>query len=123
MTLLTQRSGHFYSSSQTLIKCTAFYLNNPTPQTQLMFHAVSEDMAMALSGLVLASMYGLILAEVAHRTVVTMLAATAAVAVLAVADERPSLAEIVGWVDVETLTLLFSMMVIVGILSETGVFR
>jgi P protein len=30
--------------------------------------------------------------------------------------------ELVSWIDVETLLLLFSMMVIVAILSETGIF-
>ena len=36
---------------------------------------------------------------------------------------RPSLEEIMTWIDVETLLLLFSMMLIVSIVSETGVFR
>lgn len=27
-----------------------------------------------------------------------------------------------GWIDVETILLLFSMMILVGILTETGVF-
>ena len=31
--------------------------------------------------------------------------------------------EVLTWVDVETLTLLFSMMVIVSVLSETGIFN
>ena len=36
---------------------------------------------------------------------------------------RPTLAEVLTWVDVETLTLLFSMMVIVSVVSETGLFN
>ena len=36
---------------------------------------------------------------------------------------RPTLAEVLTWVDVETLTLLFSMMVIVSVLSESGIFN
>ncbi len=36
---------------------------------------------------------------------------------------RPTLAEVLTWVDVETLTLLFSMMVIVSVISETGLFN
>ena len=36
---------------------------------------------------------------------------------------RPSLEELMTWIDVETLLLLFSMMLIVSIVSETGVFR
>jgi len=32
------------------------------------------------------------------------------------------MAELVTWIDVETLLLLFSMMVLVAIFSETGIF-
>ena len=51
-------------------------------------------------------MYVAIIFEVAHRTVVTMIASTAAITVLAYLNIRPSLEEIVTWVDVETLVLL-----------------
>lgn len=37
-------------------------------------------------------------------------------------NERPSMATIVSWIDVETLLLLFGMMILVAVLSETGVF-
>jgi hypothetical protein len=37
-------------------------------------------------------------------------------------NERPSMAVIVSWIDVETLLLLFGMMILVAVLSETGVF-
>lgn len=37
-------------------------------------------------------------------------------------NEKPSMARIVSWIDVETLLLLFGMMILVAILSETGVF-
>jgi len=32
------------------------------------------------------------------------------------------MSELISWIDVETLLLLFSMMVLVAILSETGIF-
>jgi Na+/H+ antiporter NhaD/arsenite permease-like protein len=32
------------------------------------------------------------------------------------------MAELISWIDVETLLLLFSMMMLVAILSETGIF-
>lgn len=51
-----------------------------------------------------------------------MLAATMSVAILAALDERPSISDIASWIDFETLLLLFSMMVMVGIFSETGIF-
>lgn len=37
-------------------------------------------------------------------------------------NERPPMALIISWIDVETLLLLFGMMILVAILSETGVF-
>lgn len=36
--------------------------------------------------------------------------------------QRPTMAELISWIDVETLLLLFSMMMLVAILSETGIF-
>jgi Na+/H+ antiporter NhaD/arsenite permease-like protein len=81
------------------------------------------DMDVILGAIVLVVMYILIIFEVAHRTVVSMMSATAAIAVLAVLDERPSLEEIVSWIDIETVVLLFAMMIMVSILSETGVFN
>ena len=42
-----------------------------------------------------------------------MLMATAAISILALLDERPSLEEILTWIDIETLTLLFAMMIMV----------
>jgi len=36
--------------------------------------------------------------------------------------QRPSLEKVVTWLDVETLSLLFGMMVLVAILCETGFF-
>lgn len=44
------------------------------------------------------------------------------IAVLACFNDRPNMEEIVEWMDMELLTLLFCMMILVGILTETGVF-
>ena len=81
------------------------------------------DAGVVLGAVVLVAMYVFIIFDLVHRTVVSMLAATAAIAILAILDERPALEEIITWIDIETLTLLFSMMVIVSIVSETGVFN
>lgn len=51
-----------------------------------------------------------------------MLASTISLAILSALNQRPSLAEIVSWIDIETLLLLFSMMTLVTILSESGIF-
>ena len=52
-----------------------------------------------------------------------MLGAFLALGVLSVLGKQPALDIIVGWIDYETVMLLFGMMIIVGILSETGVFE
>lgn len=44
------------------------------------------------------------------------------IALLAALDNRPTVEEIISWIDVEIILLLFSMMLLVGILTETGVF-
>lgn len=51
-----------------------------------------------------------------------MIASTLSIALLAALNDRPTQDEIMGWIDVETILLLFSMMILVGILTETGVF-
>lgn len=44
------------------------------------------------------------------------------IGILAAMNERPPMSLIMSWIDVETILLLFGMMIIVAILSETGVF-
>lgn len=51
-----------------------------------------------------------------------MLGSLAALAVLSVIGDRPSLTHVVEWIDFETLALLFGMMILVAIFSETGFF-
>jgi Na+/H+ antiporter NhaD/arsenite permease-like protein len=51
-----------------------------------------------------------------------MIASTLSIALLAALNDRPTQEEIIAWIDVETIFLLFSMMILVGILTETGIF-
>lgn len=51
-----------------------------------------------------------------------MIVSTLSIALLAALNDRPTHDEIMGWIDVETILLLFSMMILVAILTETGVF-
>ncbi|KAF8793574.1 P protein like [Argiope bruennichi] len=71
---------------------------------------------------VLIGLYVLIIFEVVHRTLAAMIGATVAISCLALVGVRPSLMEVMSWMDVETLSLLFGMMVLVSILCETGFF-
>ena len=91
----------------------------------VMVQLLSEriDEGVIYGSIILVVLYLCICLELAHRTVIAMVAATFTIAVLATLNERPSLANIISWLDIETLTLLFSMMIIVSILSETGAFN
>ena len=61
--------------------------------------------------------------QIVHRTFAAMIASTLSIALLAALNDRPTHHEIVSWIDVETILLLFSMMILVAILTETGVFN
>ncbi|MFT7799778.1 P protein [Arapaima gigas] len=60
--------------------------------------------------------------QIVHRTLAAMLGSLAALAALAIIGDRPSLITVVEWIDYETLALLFGMMILVAIFSETGFF-
>jgi Na+/H+ antiporter NhaD/arsenite permease-like protein len=46
-----------------------------------------------------------------------------ALAILSKVMERPSLPEVAGWIDYNTCSLLFGMMIMVGLISQTGCFE
>ncbi|RLW07719.1 hypothetical protein DV515_00003810, partial [Chloebia gouldiae] len=75
-----------------------------------------------VASIILVGVYVLIILEIVHRTLAAMLGALAALAALAIVGERPSMIKVVEWIDYETLALLFGMMVLVAIFSETGFF-
>ncbi|CAG4978266.1 unnamed protein product [Colias eurytheme] len=70
----------------------------------------------------LCGLYVLIIFEVVNRTMAAVIIATTALATITAMGERPSLPELISWLDVETLLLLFSMMILVAIMAETGMF-
>lgn len=76
-----------------------------------------------LAGIVLIGVYVLIVAELVHRTVAAMIGSFVALAVSSTLEGRPALETVVGWVDFETCCLLFGMMLMVGIFSQTGFFE
>ncbi|XP_076870831.1 P protein isoform X2 [Brachyhypopomus gauderio] len=83
---------------------------------------VTVETQVLIAGLILAGVYVLIIFEVVHRTLAAMLGSLAALAALAFIGDRPSLMTVVQWIDYETLALLFGMMILVAIFSETGFF-
>uniref|UniRef100_A0A1A9ZFU6 Citrate transporter-like domain-containing protein n=1 Tax=Glossina pallidipes TaxID=7398 RepID=A0A1A9ZFU6_GLOPL len=83
---------------------------------------VDQKLGIASGGMVLIFLYIMIIWECVNRTFASMIASTLAIGVLAGMDSRPPMDEIIKWIDLETLMLLFGMMVLVAILSESGVF-
>lgn len=60
--------------------------------------------------------------QVIHRTLAALLAAFASIGTLAALQDRPTMNDIIKWMDYETLLLIFSMMLLVAILVDTGIF-
>lgn len=83
---------------------------------------LDKSIGVFLATIVLLQLYVLIIWELVHRTLAAIIASTMAVGILAAMNERPPMALIISWIDVETLLLLFGMMILVAILSETGAF-
>lgn len=73
--------------------------------------------------LILVAVYAIIILDLLHRTVAALLGSFLAVGLLSVLHERPSFLTIMTWIDYNTLSLLFGMMVIVGLLRDTGFFE
>src|SRR5688500_1958338 len=76
-----------------------------------------EQQAILAIGIFLV-IYGFIIAEKIHRTIVAMIGGTLMV-VLGIVDQETALHHI----DFNTLGLLVGMMIIVGITAETGLFK
>ncbi|KAL7741500.1 hypothetical protein ACLKA6_000817 [Drosophila palustris] len=75
-----------------------------------------------LAGIILLIFYGLLVSEQLERPFAAMICSVLSVTALAVFHDRPNMEEIKEWIDMELLTLLFSMMILILILTETGVF-
>lgn len=76
-----------------------------------------------LGAVLLIGVFGLIMVEIIHRTLVAFLGAAAVLFILALQHRLPTIATILTWMDHGTLALLFGMMVIVALLSRSGVFE
>ena len=72
---------------------------------------------------ILILVYALIVLEVVHRALAASLGGIAAVISLHVVGSGPDLSAIMTWIDWETIGLLIGMMVMVDILSKTGLFE
>lgn len=83
-------------------------------------------LAMALTMSVLMGIYVVLVTEVIHRTSLAMIGALLIVIVLIYTGLIPahdSVDFVIGSIDFNTIGLLLGMMIIVGILGETGIFQ
>uniref|UniRef100_A0A8C2AUD5 Oculocutaneous albinism II n=1 Tax=Cyprinus carpio TaxID=7962 RepID=A0A8C2AUD5_CYPCA len=122
--ILRTRTFEMVSSAPILISVQAFLLDSqvvPLSMTHQSLYVTVETQVL-MAGLILAGVYVLIIFEIVHRTLAAMLGSLAALAALAFIGDRPSLMTVVEWIDYETLALLFGMMILVAIFSETGFF-
>ena len=84
-----------------------------------------ETQAVWVGLAILIGVYALIITEVVHRTLAAALGGLAAMLALNyyTVEDALSLAQVTTMIDWETIGLLLGMMVMVGILSHTGVFE
>lgn len=83
---------------------------------------IDKSVGVIYAAVILVGLYAMIIWEIVHRTFAAIIASTTSIGILALMNERPTMPELMSWIDVETLLLLFGMMILVAILSETGVF-
>ncbi|KAJ8688448.1 hypothetical protein QAD02_024243 [Eretmocerus hayati] len=83
---------------------------------------IDPDAGIAYGAVILIGLYVLIVFEILNRTIAALLAAASSLAILAVFNEKPTTYEIISWIDVDTLLLLSSMMILVAIVADTGIF-
>eukprot|EP01087_Luapelamoeba_hula_P023709 TRINITY_DN877_c0_g1_i1.p1 TRINITY_DN877_c0_g1~~TRINITY_DN877_c0_g1_i1.p1 ORF type:complete len:517 (+),score=89.91 TRINITY_DN877_c0_g1_i1:306-1856(+) len=77
----------------------------------------------AIAAVLLVLVYVLIIFELMHRTIIALVGSFAALAVLSAIQSRPAFLEVISWIDFDTIGLLFGMMIMVGIFSDTGFFE
>uniref|UniRef100_UPI00358FEFAA P protein isoform X2 n=2 Tax=Myxine glutinosa TaxID=7769 RepID=UPI00358FEFAA len=113
------------SSGRTSIYVKVFAPRNRFVQLGISHHFeyTTVEGKVAIASVILLGVYILIITEVVHRALAAMLGSLCALAALTAVGDKPSLTSVIGWVDWETLALLFGMMIMVAVFSETGFFE
>lgn len=83
---------------------------------------IDKAQGVIYAAIILFGLYLMIITEIVDRIFAGMIASTLSIATLAFMNDRPTMPEILSWIDVETLLLLFGMMTLVAVLAETGIF-
>ncbi|KAJ6646536.1 P protein [Pseudolycoriella hygida] len=83
---------------------------------------MNMNVGVVYGGAILILFYVLIIFEVVDRTFAAVLCSILTITILTLLNDRPTMSDIVSYMDIEALVLLFSMMLVVIVLTETGVF-
>ncbi|XP_016933650.2 P protein [Drosophila suzukii] len=75
------------------------------------------------AAILLIALYIMLIWDLGDRTLCTLLVTSAALATLTVVSSKPSLQHIISMVDFETLMLLLGNMIMMSLMSETGLFN
>lgn len=89
---------------------------------KLYFHSYFLHKGVWLGFFLIFLLYILIAFEVTERTFSALLTSTLALGFLGAMNDRPTLSEIISWMNMSTIMLLFAMMILVAILGDTGFF-
>ncbi|KAM9183663.1 P protein [Dugong dugon] len=118
------RTFEIRSREAILITIQASFLQNQAVPVLMAHQYLRADVEtqVIIAVAILAGVYMLIIFEIIHRTLAAMLGSLAALAALSMIGDRPRLSHVVEWIDFETLALLFGMMILVAIFSDTGFF-
>jgi hypothetical protein len=73
--------------------------------------------------IILFCVFSMIVFEIVHHTLASMIGSTVVIIVLAMQHRMPEIGEVISWMDHGTLALLWGMMIIVGVTAKTGVFE
>lgn len=126
----SQTDTHLFETPKQYLSWHQFRLNifsntaRPTAiEAEITQHSRLYRMRLALAFAILCFVYALIIFELVHRTVATILGAFLGVAGMSIMNLKPDIHTIVNWVEFHTLILLFGMMIIVAVLSSTGFFE
>ncbi|XP_064553817.1 P protein-like isoform X2 [Drosophila montana] len=119
------RTAQMRIDSDTDLQVSLLNLHNEPMAVYLSINSnpMNANLGVVCGILLLIFLYVLIIWDITDRTLAALLVATAAIGVLSMLDAKPALDTIVSWIDMETLMLLFAMMIMVSILTETGVFE
>ncbi|EZA62361.1 P protein [Ooceraea biroi] len=112
-----------------ILSCSVMFIKLRTNSASNLTVSVAYDLpstytnaGIVYAALILICLYVMIIFEIVHRALAAMLAATMSIAILAILNERPRMDQVISWIDVDTLLLLFCMMVLVAIIAGTGIF-